>query len=115
MHCALSKLFSPSGACQLKYSNCPTYMKTSEAPISTYCGTCQNMLKVFDPSQLHLTMAGDKVEDGNGTLVFVDSGDEVHEGNGSMVLVDVDCELHPESVDLAVAEAFDNFVPNSPL
>ncbi|KAI3755386.1 hypothetical protein L1987_55183 [Smallanthus sonchifolius] len=58
----------------------------------------------------HLTMVDDEVEDGNSTLVFVDSSDEVEdgEGDGSMVLVDVDCELHPQSVDLAVAEAFDN-------
>ncbi|KAI3755356.1 hypothetical protein L1987_55153 [Smallanthus sonchifolius] len=58
----------------------------------------------------HLTMAEDEVEDGNGTLVFVNSGDEVEdgEGDGLMVLVDVNFELHPESVDLYVAEAFDN-------
>ncbi|KAI3808075.1 hypothetical protein L1987_24017 [Smallanthus sonchifolius] len=62
-------------------------------------------------------MAGDAVEDGNSTLVFVDVdfGDEVDEGNGSMVLVDVDSELHPESFDLPVAEAVDNLVSNPPL
>ncbi|KAK6250988.1 hypothetical protein SCA6_004993 [Theobroma cacao] len=51
MQRALPKLFSPSGVCALKNSSWPTYIKTSDAPINAYWGTCQKMLKELEPSQ----------------------------------------------------------------